>query len=127
MKQSLNEEFRRMQKLAGIITETEYQKSVMNENITLDPIKLKLLVTALTKHGGSRDDKESYREIAKLLTSNQLAKAAETIQYLDTSPNEMVYDMINNTYPELWDILFDNEEGDYIALATPKQGLPETE
>jgi hypothetical protein len=38
-----------------------------------------------------------------------------------------MYDIMMDTYPELHDMLFDNEEGDYIALATPKAGLPENE
>jgi hypothetical protein len=125
MKRQINE-IKKMQLLAGLITESEYQESLMIENITLDPSKLSMLVKALSKHGGSRDDKESYREIAQLLSSNQLNKAAYAIRYLDTSPKEMVYDVIIDTYPELWNMLFDNEEGDYIALATPRKGLPES-
>ena len=124
MKQPISE-IKRMQRIAGLITESEYRESLIKENITLDPSKLKALVNALMKHGGSKGDREDYKEIAKLLISNNLANAAETINLLDTSPNEMVYDMIQDTYPELWDILFDSDEDGYIALATPKKGLPE--
>ena len=121
MKQPLNEQLVRMQKLAGIITEN------VNEAITLDPNKLKAFTMAVNAFGGSRGDKIDFLKIAKLLSSNQLAKAAEAIQRVDTSPREIMYDIMMDTYPELHDILFDNEEGDYIALATPKAGLPESE
>lgn len=121
MKELLNEQFRRMQKIAGIITENE------NETITLDPNKLKAFTMAVNAFGGSRGDKIDFLKIAKLLSSNQLAKAAEAIQRVDTSPREIMYDIMMDTYPELHDMLFDNEEGDYIALATPKAGLPENE
>jgi hypothetical protein len=121
MKPILNEQLARMQKLAGIITEN------VNEAITLDSDKLKLFTMAVNKFGGSRGDKADFLKIAKLLSSNQLAKAADAIQLVDTSPRELMYDIMMDTYPELWDMLFDNEEGDYIALATPKAGLPENE
>ena len=110
-----------MQKLAGIITEN------VNEAITLDPNKLKAFTMAVNAFGGSRGDKIDFLKIAKLLSSNQLAKAADAIQHVDTSPREIMYDIMMDTYPELHDMLFDNEEGDYIALATPKAGLPESE
>ena len=121
MKQPLNEQLARMQKLAGIITEN------VNEAITLDPNKLKAFTMAVNAFGGSRGDKNDFLKIVKLLSSNQLAKAAEAIQRVDTSPREIMYDIMMDTYPELHDMLFDNEEGDYIALATPKAGLPENE
>ena len=121
MKQSLNEQFRRMQKIAGIITVNE------NEAITLDPNKLKAFTMAVNAFGGSRGDKNDFLKIAKLLSSNQLAAASNAIKRVDTSPRELMYDIMMDTYPELWDMLFDNEEGDYIALATPKAGLPESE
>jgi hypothetical protein len=121
MKPILNEQLARMQKLAGIITEN------VNEAITLDPNKLKAFTMAVNTFGGSRGDKADFLKIAKLLSSNQLAKAADAIQLVDTSPRELMYDIMMDTYPELWDMLFDNEEGDYIALATPKAGLPENE
>jgi hypothetical protein len=121
MKQKLNEQLARMQKLAGIITEN------VNEAITLDPNKLKAFTMAVNAFGGSRGDKADFLKIAKLLSSNQLAKAADAIQRVDTSPREIMYDIMMDTYPELHDMLFDNEEGDYIALATPKAGLPENE
>ena len=121
MKPILNEQLARMQKLAGIITEN------VNEAITLDPNKLKAFTMAVNAFGGSRGDKADFLKIAKLLSSNQLAKAADAIQLVDTSPRELMYDIMMDTYPELWDMLFDNEEGDYIALATPKAGLPENE
>jgi hypothetical protein len=121
MKPILNEQLARMQKLAGIITEN------VNEAITLDPNKLKAFTMAVNAFGGSRGDKADFLKIAKLLSSNQLAKAAEAIQRVDTSPREIMYDIMMDTYPELHDMLFDNEEGDYIALATPKAGLPENE
>jgi hypothetical protein len=121
MKPILNEQLARMQKLAGIITEN------VNEAITLDPNKLKAFTMAVNAFGGSRGDKADFLKIAKLLSSNQLAKAADAIQRVDTSPREIMYDIMMDTYPELHDMLFDNEEGDYIALATPKAGLPENE
>jgi hypothetical protein len=121
MKKQLNEQLARMQKLAGIITEN------VNEAITLDPNKLKAFTMAVNAFGGSRGDKADFLKIAKLLSSNQLAKAAEAIQRVDTSPREIMYDIMMDTYPELHDMLFDNEEGDYIALATPKAGLLENE
>jgi hypothetical protein len=121
MKPILNEQLARMQKLAGIITEN------VNEAITLDPNKLKAFTMAVNTFGGSRGDKADFLKIAKLLSSNQLAKAADAIQLVDTSPRELMYDIMMDTYPELWDMLFDNEEGDYIALATPKAGLPENQ
>ena len=121
MKQLLNEQFIHMQKLAGIITENE------NEAITLDPNKLKAFTMAVNAFGGSRGDKNDFLKIAKLLSSNQLAAASNAIKRVDTSPRELMYDIMMETYPELWDMLFDNEEGDYIALATPKAGLPENE
>jgi hypothetical protein len=121
MKPILNEQLARMQKLAGIITEN------VNEAITLDPNKLKAFTMAVNAFGGSRGDKADFLKIAKLLSSNQLAKAAEAIQRVDTSPREIMYDIMMDTYPELHDMLFDNEEGDYIALARPKADLPENE
>ena len=121
MKKQLNEQLARMQKLAGIITENE------NEAITLDPNKLKAFTMAVNAFGGSRGDKIDFLKIAKLLSSNQLAAASNAIKRVDTSPRELMYDIMMDTYPELWDMLFDNEEGDYIALATPKAGLPESE
>lgn len=140
MRQNINE-IKRMQLIAGLITESEYRESLTNEDLEsdlrsdlekvsgqgpiLDPVKLKDLVRALKTHGGFIGDRQSYKEIADLLASNQLAKAANTIVNLDTSPNEMVYDMIKDTYPELWNILFDNKKGDYISAARPKKGLPE--
>jgi hypothetical protein len=133
MKRQINE-IKRMQRIAGLITESEYRESLTNEDLLekisgqgpiLDPVKLKALVRALKTHGGFIGDRQSYKEIANLLVNNQLAKAANTIVNLDTSPNEMVYDMIKDTYPKLWDILFDNKKGDYISAARPKKGLPE--
>jgi ACT domain-containing protein len=121
----MNKEFYKMQKLAGIITESQFQEK-LEENNNLDSDKLNALTKALSRLGGSKEDKYDYREIIQLLSNNSLAKAAETIYLLDTSPNEMVYGAIKNTYPELWDMLFDNKEGDYIALATPKKGLNES-
>ena len=121
MKQLLNEQFIRMQKLAGIITENE------NEAITLNPNKLKAFTMAVNKFGGSKGDKIDFLKIVELLSNNELAKAAKAIQRIDTSPKERMYDIMMNTYPELHDMLFDNEEGDYIALATPKAGLPENQ
>ena len=121
MKKQLNKQLIRMQKLAGIITEN------VNEAITLDPNKLKAFTMAVNAFGGSRGDKIDFLKIAKLLSSNQLAAASNAIKRVDTSPKERMYDIMMETYPELWDILFDNEEGDYIALATPKAGLPENE
>ena len=121
MKQILSEEFRRMQKIAGLITENE-----LNEvNPTLDQNKLKNLILAIKQFGGSRSDKRDFSEIAKLLVNNELAKAAEMITLLDTSPNELFYEMMDETYPELWDMLFDAGEDDYIALSTPKADLNE--
>ena len=119
MKKQLNEQFIRMQKLAGIITEN------LNEAITLDPNKLKAFTMAVNAFGGSRGDKTDFLKIAKLLSSNQLAKAADAINMLDTSPTEWIYERMMDIYPELWDILFDNEKGSYIALARPKADLPE--
>jgi hypothetical protein len=151
MKQILSEEFRRMQKLAGLITESSDPKfdqialdysntapntppgatagttpSKINEaNPTLDQNKLKSLILAIKQFGGSRSDKRDFSEIAKLLVNNELAKAAEMITLLDTSPNELFYEMMDETYPELWDMLFDAGEDDYIALSTPKADLNE--
>ena len=109
MKPILNEQLARMQKLAGIITEN------VNEAITLDPNKLKAFTMAVNAFGGSRGDKVDFLKIAKLLSSNQLAKAADAIQLVDTSPRELMYDIMMDTYPELWDMLFDNEEGVFAA------------
>jgi len=121
MKQLLSEEFRRMQKLAGLITENEINEA----NPTLDQNKLKSLILAIKQFGGSRSDKRDFSEIAKLLVNNKLAKAAEMITLLDTSPNELFYEMMDETYPELWDMLFDAGKDDYIALSTPKADLTE--
>ena len=101
------------------------EKEKLKENISLDVNKLKAFVKALISLGGSKEDKQAYKDIANLLVKNKLADAAETIMYMDTAPNEMIYSAMMRTYPELWDTLFDNASGDYIALAKPKAGLPE--
>ena len=140
MRQNINE-IKRMQRIAGLITESEYRESLTNEDLEsdlrsdlekvsgqgpiLDPVKLNALVRALKTHGGFIGDKQSYREIANLLASNQLAKAANVIVNLDTSPKEFVYEMMEETYPELWNMLFTGDESGYIAADRPKMGLPE--
>ena len=91
----------------------------------IDPVKLNNLAAEIKQSGIGRSDKRDMIEIVKLLKNNELAKAAESIQLLDTSPNEFLYELMDEVYPELWDMLFDAEEGDYIALATPKADLPE--
>jgi hypothetical protein len=92
---------------------------------TLNPNKLKIFINAVKAFGGSKGDRNDFYKIVKLLSSNQLAKAADAITLLDTSPTEWMYEKMMEIYPELWDMLFDNKEGDYIALARPKAGLPE--
>lgn len=91
----------------------------------IDPVKLNNLAAEIKQSGIGRSDKRDMIEIVKLLKNNELAKAAESIQLLDTSPNEFLYELMDEVYPELWDMLFDAGEGDYIALATPKADLPE--
>ena len=140
MKQNINE-IKRMQLIAGLITESEYRESLTNEDLEsdlrgdlekvsgqgpiLDPVKLTELIRALKTHGGFIGDKQSYKEIANLLASNQLAKATNVIVNLDTSPKEFVYEMMEETYPELWNMLFSGDESGYIAADRPKRGLPE--
>lgn len=99
--------------------------SKLQENVSLDTTKLKMFIKALVSLGGGKQDKQDYKDIANLLIQNKLADAAEMIRYMDTAPNEMIYSAMMRTYPDLWDTLFDNPPGDYIALAKPKAGLPE--
>ena len=144
MKKPINE-IKRMQRIAGLISESEYQESLTNEDLEsdlrgdlekvsgegpiLDPSKLNALVKHLATMAQDRsylrDDRTEFARIAKMLMNNKLADAAQTIIQLDTSPREIMYDEMSQYYPELWDILFDNKQGDYISLAKPKAGLPE--
>ena len=101
------------------------EKEKLKENVSLDTTKLKMFIKALVSLGGGKQDKQDYKDIANLLIQNKLADAAEMIRYMDTAPNEMIYSAMMRTYPDLWDTLFDNPPGDYIALAKPKAGLPE--
>jgi hypothetical protein len=99
----------------------------MNEGmeVNIDPVKLNNLASEIKQSGIGRSDKRYMIEIVSLLKNNELAKAAEAIQLLDTSPNEFLYELMDEVYPELWDMLFDDGPEGYIALATPKAGLPE--
>jgi hypothetical protein len=95
----------------------------------LDPSKLNALVKRLATMAQNRDyirdDRMEFARVAKMLMNNKLADAAKYIIQLETSPRETVYEEISNIYPELWDMLYDNPKGEYIALAKPKKGLPE--
>jgi len=113
----MDNQFKRMQRLAGLITEG------MGTNIDL--VKLNNLASEIKQSGIGRSDKRYMIEIVSLLKNNELAKAAEAIQLLDTSPNEFLYELMDEVYPKLWDMLFDDGPEGYIALATPKAGLPE--
>ena len=138
MKQNINE-IKRMQRIAGLITESEYRESLINEDLEsdirgdlekvsgqgpiLDPVKLKELISLLKRKAGNKGDRESYKKVADLLASNQLAKAADFIVNLDTSPKESIWGVFKFFYPELWDMMFDDDESGYIAAARPK-GTP---
>jgi hypothetical protein len=97
-----------------------------NENMTLDTNKLKSFISRIKSFGGSKYDKQDFVQIAKLLVGNKLSEAAKMISLLDTSPNEWIFEAMSETYPELWDMLFEDDKSGYIALAKPRTGLSES-
>jgi len=96
-----------------------------NKNMTLDANKLKLFISKIKSFGGSKYDRQDFVKIAKLLVDNKLAEASNMISLLDTSPHEWIFEVMSETYPELWDILFEDDQSGYVALAKPRMGLNE--
>lgn len=80
MKQNINE-IKRMQRIAGVITESEYNDSLMNEK---DVLKYSFDDTQGTPRyrpgGGSDDGDEVYMEIRSKLTPEMQKKILKTIK-----------------------------------------------
>jgi hypothetical protein len=93
MKQTLSEEFRKMQKLAGIITEVEYKKLIESEEYTLHikndhpsskiDKKIKIDFDPLTMFGGWDED-----ELKELFAKEKLVSG--TYLELMDSNNESI-------------------------------------
>lgn len=97
-----------------------------NKNMMLDTNKLKSFISRIKSFGGSKYDRQDFVQIAKLLVGNKLSEAAKMISLLDTSPNEWIFEAMSETYPELWDMLFEDDKSGYVALAKPRTGLSES-
>jgi hypothetical protein len=99
-KQMLNEEFLKMQKLAGLITESEY-KTKLNEN--------KNIVSILRSWDAAKGDRLDYQTVANMIEIGRYEAAAKFISdELDTSVKEMIMDIIEENDPELYKKMFNS-------------------
>jgi hypothetical protein len=129
MKKPINE-IAKMQRIAGLITENEYQEALQNEDMTsssIDPSKLQAVINRFKSFSKVRqfspEDRADFALVASNFENNELAQAAKNIQLSDQM--ELMYEKLDELYPELWEMLYDINPGDPIALSKPKTDLQE--
>jgi len=76
MKQQLNEEFRRMQKLAGLVTEGEHAKTLLKENLdyTFEELKGKVVILSLIEDG------DTNKEFTEINTPEDYKQLEDTVR-----------------------------------------------
>lgn len=98
MKQPVNE-IKKMQRIAGLITESEYQESVINE--------AKDIPSILRKWKAEPGDRLDYQTVANMIEVGRIKAAAKFItDELDTSIREMMMDIIEENDPKLFNKMF---------------------
>ena len=108
MKQPINE-IKRMQRIAGLITEGEYHESQLEE--------AKNIPSILRKWQAEPGDRLDYQTVANMVETGKYKAAAKFIlDELDTSIREMIMDIIEENDPKLFDEMFGSEG--YKANAT---------
>jgi hypothetical protein len=101
MKQPINE-IKKMQRLAGLITESEYQESQLEE--------AKNIPNILRKWDAEKGDRLDYQIVANMIEVGRVKTAAKFIlDELDTSIREMIMDIIEENDPKLFDEMFGSE------------------
>jgi hypothetical protein len=101
MKKPINE-IKKMQRLAGLITESEYQESQLEE--------AKNIPNILRKWDAEPGDRLDYQTVANMIEVGRYETAAKFISdELDTSIREMISDIIEENDPELYKKMFGSE------------------
>ena len=101
MKKSINE-IKKMQRIAGLITESEYQESQLSE--------AKDIPSILRSWEAEKGDRLDYQTVANMIEVGRFETAAKFISDdLDTSVREMIMDIIEENNPELYKKMFGSE------------------
>lgn len=101
MKQNINE-IKRMQRIAGLITESEFQEAQLEE--------AKNIPSILRKWQAEPGDRLDYQTVANMIEVGRVKTAAKFIlDELDTSIKEMIMDIIEENDPKLFDEMFGSE------------------
>jgi hypothetical protein len=101
MKKPINE-IKKMQRIAGLITESEYQESQLEE--------AKNIPNILRKWDAEPGDRLDYQTVANMIEVGRYEAAAKFISdELDTSIREMISDIIEENDPELYKKMFGSE------------------
>lgn len=101
MKQNINE-IKRMQRIAGLITESDFQETQLEE--------AKDIPSILRKWKAAKGDLLDYQTVANLIEVGRIPFAAKFIlEELDTSISEMMMDIIKENDPKLFDEMFGSE------------------
>jgi hypothetical protein len=100
MKKPINE-IKKMQRLAGLITESEYQESQISED------RDKKIISILRKWDAEPGDRLDYQTVANMIEVGRYTAAAKFItDELDTSISEMMMEIIEENDPELYKKMF---------------------
>ena len=101
MKKSINE-IKKMQRIAGLITESEYQESQLSE--------AKDIPSILRSWEAEKGDRLDYQTVANMIEVGRFETASKFISDdLDTSVREMIMDIIEENDPELYKKMFGSE------------------
>jgi len=112
MKKSINE-IKKMQRLAGLITESEYHESQLSE--------AKDIPSILRSWKAEKGDRLDYQTVANMIEVGRVKTAAKFIlDELDTSIREMIMDIIEENDPKLFDEMFGSEGYKYNAAKFTK-------
>ena len=112
MKKQINE-IKKMQRLAGLITESEYHESQLSE--------AKDIPSILRSWKAEKGDRLDYQTVANMIEVGRVKTAAKFIlDELDTSIREMIMDIIEENDPKLFDEMFGSEGYKYNAAKFTK-------
>lgn len=104
MKKQINE-IKRMQLIAGLITESEYRE-LLN---TAEGAESDSIANILRSWDAEESDKEDYKTVAYMIENNEIEEAISFIENLDTSVKEMIMGIIEENSPELYKKMFNAE------------------
>ena len=114
-KQILSEEFRRMQKLAGIITETQYTKLVENEEAEA--------INAAEKAKDTIVNNDKLEQKVDSLTPDQIADLEKTLANLGVTADSSIKDVANKIAPKIEKIVNESEESTQEKVADALSSL----